>query len=124
MMTKEELASIRDAVLPLMISTCTIQRKTITTVGLDEIETWGDHLTGVPCLVVEPDNVASSSEDIQAGRLASQGELIVRFPYGTDIHESDRILVTVSQTPRTLEVSRVVEHSYATMTSVLCGEAR
>jgi head-tail adaptor len=122
-MNDEELQDMRDAALLLMNDVATIERFTEVQDGLDTVTTYADHLTNVPCRIAEQQS-QGDRENVVAGRLVSQGEHVVRFPYGTDVHESDRIRIRVNRQDRVFEVSRVLEHSYATTTSVACSEAR
>lgn len=122
-MNDEELHDMREAALELMNDVATIQRATEVQDGLDTITTFTNHLVNVPCRIAERDS-QGDRESIVAGRITSVGEHIVRFPYGTDVHESDRIKIRINRQDRIFEVARVLEHSYATTTSVACSEAR
>ena len=119
-----EMDDLRTAALELLTDAAMILRLTTEDDGsLGTIDTWTESVTAVPCRVAEVAG-AGERENTQAGRITSEGEHLVRFPYGTDIHEADRVVVTVNTQVRTFEVARVIEHSYATTTTVVCSEAR
>lgn len=123
-MSESELAPLRETAIGLMNNVATIERFTSEDDGsLGTIETWSVVNKGVKCRIAESDGTGDR-EVTQAGRITSVGEHVVRFPYGTDIHESDRIKVRVSRNIRAFEVARVIEHSYATSTTAICVEAR
>jgi len=122
-MNESELASMRQIALMLMNDVATIERYTEVQDGLDTTQLWTNHLVNVPCRIAERETVAEA-ETTQAGRITSVGQHAVRFPYGTDVHESDRIRIRVNRQDRLFSVSRVIEHSYATTTTVMCVEAR
>src|SRR5690606_23003028 len=111
----DELQDIREVALMLLNDVCTIERSETIQEGLNERVVWNPYLTNIPCRVAEQDRAGDRENEI-GGRLTSHGEYIVRLPYGTDIHESDRIRVRINRHERLLEVSRVLEHSYATTT--------
>lgn len=124
LMTDSELAALREAALSLLIDTATIQRSVEVVEGLNRETTWEDVHTNVPCRVAELGESRGNREASQGGRMTSEGEHAVRFPYGTDISESDRIVVVIGEQQRTFEVARVIEHSYATSMTVVCSEVR
>ena len=122
--SNQEMHDLREASLLLLTDSATILRLSTEDDGyLGTIDTWSELATAVPCRVAEVVG-AGERESTQAGRITSAGEHVVRFPYGTDIHEADRVVVTVNAQERTFDVARVIEHSYATTTSVVCSEAR
>lgn len=123
-MTDQELQPLRQVAVSLMNDVATIERVTSVDDGsLGTVDTWAAIAENVPCRVAERE-LAGDYETTQAGRLTSVGEHAIRFPYGTDIRETDRIKVLSLSLPRAFEVSRVIEHSYATTTTVICVEAR
>lgn len=123
-MTESELQPLRDVALSLMNNVATIERFTSEDDGsLGYVDTWSVVNRGVRCRVAEVEGT-SDREVTQAGRITSVGEHVVHFPYGTDVHESDRVKVRMNRSIRSFEVARVLEHSYATTTTVLCVEAR
>lgn len=124
MISEKELSPMRDFAVGLMNKVASIERFTSEDDGsLGTIDTWKTINEGVRCRIAEVRG-SQNREVIQAGRITSTGDHVVHFPYGTDIHESDRIRVKVSTEERLFEVSRLVEHSFATTTTVLCSESR
>lgn len=124
MLTTNELAAMRHIATSTLVDKATIQRKEIVDDGyLGQEEQWVDYLKNIPCRVVE-DEGRVGIEGTVGGRTGSSGDYVVRLPYGTDIHEADRLLVQINGRVRTLEVSRVVERSFATTTTISANEVR
>jgi head-tail adaptor len=123
-MTENELNSLRLAAKALLNSKAIIQRKeTVDDGQLGSTEAWVNVAIDVPCRIAEFEG-RGNRESSQGGRLVSEGEHTIRFPFGTVVDESNRVMVKVSDKTRTFEVSRVIEHSYATNVTVVATESR
>jgi hypothetical protein len=102
--TDAMLADLRTRAEAALTDTCTVQRLGAHSLGPAgaEAATYGDVLTGVPCML-RPAGV-QAEERALAGAVAAVATWIVRLPYGTDVRASDRIVTTVAGETKTLEV--------------------
>lgn len=121
MIGEAELAVIRKVALQALPDSAQILRPTEVDDGSLGSSTELAILSSVPCRVSES---RQGREVVIGGSAVSAGNVVVRLPYGTDISESDQIQVTTNGRQRSLEVLRVLEASYATVTSVECSEVR
>lgn len=94
---------------------CTIQRLTRERVGLDFDETWTDIAQNVPCRLTEQGDVGR--EYVQGGSVVGSSDLVMRLPFGIDITNADRVIVSGT----TYDVRRVMTRSNATVTTALIG---
>lgn len=86
--------------------------------GLGYTEVWATVEVDVPCRVLELGEGRADREAELAGMVRAEGSHIVRVPIGTEVIDSDRLVWD----GRTLEVSKVLHRSLATVLSLVCME--
>jgi head-tail adaptor len=86
--------------------------------GLGYTEVWATVEVDVPCRVLELGEGRADREAELAGMIRAEGSHVVRVPLGTDVTASDRLIWN----GRTLEVSKPLNRSLATVQSLVCME--
>lgn len=116
MLTGPELAQLRADAETLLDDRLMVERATITPDdALNRAESWVAVLADVPCVVTELGEGRGEREAWIGGADRSQGEYVVRVPFGTDIRLADRMFWAGIR----IEVSRVQNRTNGTLTTVL-----
>lgn len=116
MLTPGELAQLRADAETLLDDRLTIERATITPDdALNRAESWLAVTTDLPCIVTELGEGRGEREAWVGGANRSQGEYVVRVPYGTDVRLTDRLLWNGIR----IDVSRVQNRTNGTLTTIL-----
>jgi len=123
MLSERELTELRVVATRALPDRATVSRKERVSDGsLGYIDTWVPFAEGVPCRVDE-DNDGRGGV-VVGGQVSSIGELTIRLAYGVPVKEGDRVEVRINQRVRVFDVQRVVETSFATVTSARVTEVR
>jgi hypothetical protein len=116
MISAGALASMQRTVQGAMTTPCQVLRKSAVSDGAGGfVDTWSTVQSTV-CYVAPAAGAAAGTREAEAlGRIEEQNRFIVRLPAGTDVDIKDRIAalgvtyeVTSVQTPRTMEIARLV----------------
>ena len=125
MLTEAERQACSSLAESTLVDTAVIKRSTKSKKAgtLDLVESV-ETVDTSPCRIFEL-GVSRGNRDAEVGgNLTSQGDYSVRLPLGTDVLEGDTLEVTTSERSRSLNVARIIEHSYATLLTCVCSEVR
>ena len=90
LLSSGQLAHMRRNMRRLLPSTCVIECKTVENVGGEEVETWIEHATGIPCRIAP---VGGGETGEAGGRISEEATALITLPAEQDIEEADRIVL-------------------------------
>lgn len=124
MLSTSRRASLAARANQTLTDTCRIITYTETKNGFNHVTRTPSYSAVIPCRVFELGSQRGNRDAEIGGAMASIGDYTVRLPLGTVVSEANAIEVTTSSRVRVLQVARIIEHSYATLLTVVCTETR